>query len=59
MMKKEYIAPEVLLRRVVLKGFIADSLHIGDDDTWVNMEAKSGGDDDDTWVDKGNDIWED
>lgn len=57
-MKKEYIAPEVLLRKVVLEEFIADSLPTGGGGNWDDMDAKDGGDVD-SWVDKGNDIWED
>lgn len=57
MMKKEYITPEVLLRTVILEGFIADSLPLVDnpdpDDppTWDDVESRDN--------DKSFDVWED
>ena len=61
-MKKEYIAPKMLIHRVILEGFIADSEvldptnpYIGDD--WGDDQgAKKGGD---SWTNPSNDIWED
>ena len=49
MMKKEYITPEMILRRVILEGFIAESVLIGegttpegDEYTMGDAESKSG-----------------
>ena len=61
MMKKEYIIPEMIIRRVFLEGFIAESLPIdntpkpGDDGDWEfsDAESKKG---DGLWSD---DVWED
>ena len=56
-MKKEYITPEILLRKIVLESFIADSMPL--DDTpgdWNKQEAKEGND---LWSDKSKDVWED
>lgn len=49
MMKKEYIIPEMLIRRVILEGFIAESVLIeggttpeGNDYTMGDAESKNG-----------------
>ena len=48
MMKKEYITPEMLIRRVILEGFIADSENLdnnpytGSDDWGDDQGAKKG-----------------
>lgn len=56
MMKKEYITPEVLLRTVVLEGFIADSLQLIDDpDPDLNWED----DQEARENNKSFDVWED
>ena len=55
MMKKEYITPEVLLRTVILEGFIADSVPLVDnpdpDPEWKDQEARENY--------KSFDVWED
>ena len=55
MMKKEYITPEVLLRTVVLEGFIADSVPLVDnpdpDPSWNDQEVRENY--------KSFDVWED
>lgn len=62
MMKKEYITPEMLIRRVILEGFIADSENLdnnpytGSDDWGDDQGAKKGGD---SWTNPIDDIWED
>jgi len=54
-MKKEYITPEVLLRTVVLEGFIADSVPLVDnpdpDPSWDDQEARDEGGSFDLWED--------
>jgi len=54
-MKKEYITPEVLLRTVVLEGFMADSVPLVDnpdpDPEWGEQEARD--------EDGAFDLWED
>ena len=60
MMKKEYIAPEMLIRRVILEGFIADSNPLDNNpypgDWEEDQGAKGNGE---SWHDKGDNIWED
>lgn len=56
MMKKEYITPEMLIRRVVLENMIATSLDVVEegDDNWKDFsdaDARKG--------DKWGDVWED
>lgn len=55
MMKKEYITPEVLLRTVILEGFIADSLTLVDnpdpDPEWSEGEASENKMSFDVWED--------
>ena len=57
-MKKEYITPEILLRRVILESFIADSIPTGTGSgSWGGGDAR----DNSNWDDEeenGN-IWED
>jgi hypothetical protein len=58
-MKKEYITPEVLLRTVILEGFIAVSEELTEDPNpggWDDQGAKSEGD---SWINSSSDIWED
>ena len=59
MMKKEYIAPEMIVNHVIFEKFMDLSGEIGDDPTpgigWGQQEAKDG----ETWPDHSNDIWED
>ena len=54
-MKKEYSTPEVLLRTVVLEGFIADSVPLVDnpdpDPEWDDQEARDEGGSFDLWED--------
>lgn len=54
-MKKEYITPEVLLRTVVLEGFMADSVPLIDNPDpeigWNDQEARENY--------KSFDVWED
>ncbi len=61
MMKKNYITPEMIVRRVILDGFIADSENLDNnpytgDDWGDDQGAKKGGD---SWTNPSNDIWED
>ena len=59
MMKKNYIAPEMIVRQVILEGFMVGSNELTEDpnpDGWNDQGAKSG---DDSWVNPSNDIWED
>ena len=62
MMKKEYITPEMLIRRVILESFIADSEILDNnpypsgDDWGEDQGAKGNGE---SWHDKGDNIWED
>ena len=57
MMKKEYIAPEMIIRRVILEGMIAQSLEVHEetDENYKDFsdgDAKIGGD-------KSFNVWED
>ena len=60
-MKKNYITPEMIVRRVILDGFIADSENLDNnpytgDDWGDDQGAKKGGD---SWTNPSDDIWED
>ena len=59
MMKKEYITPEILLRRVIVEGIMQQESAPLDDkpgDWWENQEAKDGND---VWPNNSNDVWDD
>lgn len=58
MMKKEYIMPEMIIRQVILEGFIAESYAIGDEEgSFEHGDARET--DDWNWDKQDGDVWSD
>ena len=59
-MKKQYISPEILLRRVIIEGIMEPSMPLDDtpiEGDWEGIQESKDGNG--LWSGKGNDVWED